>query len=88
MLQLAIKGVVEISKALIIAILINGTIFGGCTPMVLISNQGSVVIDNASAFNAAKAQAMADAMCQRHRRYAIHRPDNVRDGQAKYECID
>jgi hypothetical protein len=56
--------------------------------MVVTSNSGSVVIDNASAFNASKAQTMADAECQKHGKYAIHRPDNVRDGQALYECID
>ena len=79
---------VGIRKALIIAIAIAGTFFGGCTPMVVTSNSGLVVIDNASAFNASKAQTMADAECQKHGKYAIHRPDNVRDGQALFECID
>ena len=64
-----------------------GTIFGGCASTLVASNLRSVVIENASAMNAAKAQAMADAECQKHGRYAIHRLDNVRDGQATYECI-
>jgi len=55
--------------------------------MVVTSNPRLVVIENTSAMNAAKAQAMADAECQKHGRYAIHRLDNVRDGQATYECI-
>ena len=69
------------------ALFIAGTIFSGCTPIVVTSNPRSVVIKNASAMNSAKAQAMADAECQKHRKYAIYRPDNVRDGQATYECI-
>ena len=69
------------------ALLVVGTILGGCTPMVVTSNPRSVVIENTSAMNAAKAQAMADAECQKHGKYAILRLDNVRDGQATYECI-
>ena len=79
---------VGIRKALIIAIAIVGAFSGGCTPMVVTSDSGSVVIDNASAFNASKAQTMADTECKKHGKYAIHRPDDVRDGQALFECID
>ena len=69
------------------ALFIVGTILVVCMSMVVTSNPRSVVIENASAMNAAKAQAMADVQCQKHRRYAIHRLDKVRDGQATYECI-
>jgi hypothetical protein len=69
------------------ALFVVGTIFGGCAPMLVTSNLKSVVIENASAMNAAKAQAMADVECQKHGKHAIHRPDNVRDGQATYECV-
>lgn len=69
------------------ALFICNTIFGGCTPMIVTSDPGSVVIDNASAFNAGRAQKMAELVCRRHGKKAIYRPDTVRDGQATYECI-
>jgi len=60
----------------------------GCiTPRVMSSNPRSVVIEGAnSSFNDG-GQKLADEQCSRHGRYAIHRPDNIRDGRATFECI-
>ena len=38
--------------------------------------------------NVREAQVMADKECKKHGRYAIHRPDNIRDGNATYECVE
>ena len=59
----------------------------GCvTPKVLNSNPRQVTIGNANGFND-RGQKLADEHCARHGRYAIHRPDQIRDGNATFECI-
>ena len=69
-------------------------IMSGCTPYVISSNPRQVTIGNMSSdmisirSNAAESQAMADKECQKYERYAIHRPDTLRDGEATYECVE
>jgi hypothetical protein len=58
----------------------------GCTAQQMSSNPRSIVIENATSFNN-MGQNIADEHCSRHGRYAIHRPDNIRDGRATFECI-
>ena len=61
----------------------------GCaTPQVISSNPRTVVLEGASSYNTAETQAAADAECSKHGRYAIHRPDNQRDGLVTYECVE
>ncbi|MBT5985253.1 MAG: hypothetical protein HOG74_01445 [Nitrospina sp.] len=60
----------------------------GCAPVLLHSTPRTVLIGNADAFNTVETQKLADEQCQKHNRYAIHRPDNTRDGKVAYECIE
>lgn len=69
------------------AIFVVSIIFAGCTPLIVSSNSEIVVMDNASIFNAEKAQAIANVVCLSHGKKAIHRPDSLRDGKATFECI-
>ena len=60
----------------------------GCAePRLLSSNPRSLVIENANSNNN-MGQSIADKHCSRHGRYAIHRPDNIRDGRATFECVE
>ena len=59
-------------------------IISGCAPYIISSNPRQVTIGYAGG---ADAQEMADKECKKHGRYAIHRPDNLRDGNATYECV-
>jgi len=63
-------------------------IMSGCTPYLLTSNPRQVTIGNMHTSNAVESQALADKECKKHGRYAIHRPDNIRDGNATYECVE
>jgi len=58
----------------------------GCAPVVVNSTPKTVVIKNASPGNAS--QQLADAECQKYDRWAVHIPDNQRDGYMTFECKD
>ena len=67
---------------------IFATVFSsGCVPppQLLSSSPRAIVVGNLQ--HSAQGQIIADQECARYGRYAIHRPDNVRDGIATYECI-
>ena len=74
-------------KVILIGIL-TVLLLSACAPVMVTSNPRVVVIENSSSFNTAETQQMADDECSKHGRYAIHRPDNLRDGKATYECIE
>ena len=64
-------------------------IMSGCAPYLITSNPRQVTIGNMHpSTNAVESQAHADKECKKHGRYAIHRPDNRRDGNATYECVE
>jgi hypothetical protein len=71
-----------------IFLIINILVLSSCAPSIISSSARVVVINNSQSMNAVETQAMADAHCQKYNRHAIHRPDNIRDGLATYECID
>ena len=61
----------------------------GCAaPQVITSSPRVVTIENSRSNNAQESQNLADAHCRKSGRYAIHRPDNIRDGVATYECVE
>ena len=71
---------------LLISILL---IMSGCAPYLITSNPRQVTIGNMHpSTNAVESQALADKECQKYERYAIHRPDNIRDGNVTYECVE
>tara|TARA_R110000824_G_scaffold214402_3_gene400670 strand:+ start:2168 stop:2395 length:228 start_codon:yes stop_codon:yes gene_type:complete len=74
-------------KIILIGIL-TVLLLSACAPVLLTSNPRSVTIENAGKWNTAETQQMADDECAKQGRYAIHRPDNMRDGQATYECVE
>ena len=75
----------KICLATVGAMLIFST---GCAPTLLHSTPRTVLIGNSDNFNTVETQKLADEECKKHNRYAIHRPDNIRDGKATYECIE
>jgi|SaaInlStandDraft_6_1057023.scaffolds.fasta_scaffold792486_1 hypothetical protein len=52
------------------------------------STPRTVVLSGVGYKNTAQALRSADVLCRRYGRYAIHRPDNERDGLATYECVE
>jgi len=79
---------VKLSSSIIISFSIVTILsLTGCmrTAEVFSSSPRSVVIKNSSPGDAS--QTLADQECRRNDRYAIHRPDNQRDGFATYECV-
>jgi hypothetical protein len=60
-------------------------IISGCAPYIITSNPRQVTIGNGGN---SEAQEMADNECKKHERYGIHRPDNRRDGNTTYECME
>ena len=60
----------------------------GCASGVVTSTPRTVVLNGASSYNLAKTQALADAECQKHGRWAVHIPDSQRDGIVTYECVE
>ena len=65
-------------------------IMSGCEVKVVSSNPRQVTVNGLHNFTGTEhieAQALADKECKKHGRYAIHRPDNLRDGNATYECV-
>jgi hypothetical protein len=63
-------------------------IASGCASTVVTSTPRTVLFKNSYGHNAAQRQALADAECLKHGRWAIHRPDNTPDGYTTYECIE
>ena len=60
----------------------------GCVPVPTLVNSSprSVVVKNLN--HPSEGQSIANQECARYGRYAIHRPDNIRDGHATYECVE
>ena len=72
-----------------VLVILTAIMLVGCaTPEVISGNPRTVVIRFASSHNAAETQALANRHCRKHGRYAIHRPDNRRDGIVTYECVE
>jgi hypothetical protein len=57
----------------------------GCVPTLVNQSPRSVVVKGLS--HPSEGQAIADQNCNKYGRHAIHRPDNIRDGYATYECV-
>ncbi len=70
------------------ALLVIGTILSGCALKIISFTPRSVIIQNQNSMNAAESQAMAQIECQKYGRHAIHRPDNIRDGNVTSECVE
>ena len=61
----------------------------GCAaPQVITSSPRVVTLKNMRSDNAQESQNLADAQCRKSGRYAIHRPDNIRDSIATYACVE
>lgn len=58
----------------------------GCSPVVLSSSPGMVIVGNAATWNLPQAAQLAESRCSQYGRHAVFVPDNVADGQATYEC--
>lgn len=57
-------------------------------PIARVSTPRSVIIGNSNAGNSVESLQLAERECQKYGRHAVHIPDNIRDGNATYECKD
>lgn len=61
---------------------------GGCSTSVISSNARNVVVESQS-LNAAEAQRLADAECQKHNRYAkMTNKGDYWDRNYTFECVE
>ena len=73
-------------KIIIVSVFV---LLAGCaTPTVKYSSPRSVMLGHVSHYNTIEALKLAEDECMKHNRHAVHVPDNIRDGQASYECKD
>jgi hypothetical protein len=52
------------------------------------STPRTVMISNVGQYNSVEALKLAEAECMKYNRHAVEVPDNIRDGNASYECKD
>ena len=63
-------------------------ILAGCaTPSIVSSNPASITIKGSFSYNTAASDALANTECQKYGKYALIRPDNIRDSYVTYECV-
>jgi len=61
----------------------------GCAAQVKTSTPRSVIVENVSQYNSAEALHLAEEECMKYGgRHAVHVPDNIRDGDTSYECVE
>ena len=72
-----------------LALLIISFYMAGCAPTLISSNPRSVTIE-ADQLHGLEAQAMADAECGKHNRYAreVRRPSHFDPGPYIFHCVD
>lgn len=77
----------DMRKSLVAVILAPlALLAAGCSPVVLSSSPGMVIVGNAGTWNLPQAAQLAESQCRQYGRHAVFVPDNVADAQATYEC--
>ncbi|HEX6215267.1 MAG TPA: hypothetical protein VFZ38_10635 [Vicinamibacterales bacterium] len=70
----------------ILTVLLVVACLPGCAPVIVSSTPRMVVVGNSNAQNTAATNQLAEQECQKENRHAVLVPDNIRDGNATFEC--